>query len=456
LKIFLCFGKIEKNIKKVKIMSDIIVAGAGHGGLASAALLAKAGHSVTVYEKNKKEDLGHDWEDRFTFSVLTEILGISEKQLPDDIWCYRGDCAFVSPSKRKKIIINYTSENRQRIMLRKPLIKMLVDYAGKAGVKFSFETEIIAPLINKNRVEGILTDKGKVFADLVIDAAGVYSPLRANLPKYFNIENAPKNGDVFYAYRAYFNKTENITPEAPFEVYLYHEGEKGLSWFYTADNHIDVLIGRIYPLSDEKIKEQLEIFKTDHPWLGDKILSGGNRGVIPVRRPLPVMVADGYAAVGDSAFMTTPMNGMGIDLSLNAGRLLADTVIKAKTDEYTANVLWEYNRDFHIMYGGDTAKNEGLKNSLLTLPGKGVDFLFENDVIQSSDLAGAGKNTNIGALLGKFTRGMKNPSYFFTIINGLLKGAKTSALYKAPPMSYDLDEILKWKNHIEENDISIN
>ena len=43
------------------------------------------------------------------------------------------------------------------------------------------------------------------------------------------------------------------------------------------------------------------------------MLHGGQFRVIPVRRPLTLLVGDGYAAVGDSAFMTTPMNGMGIE-----------------------------------------------------------------------------------------------------------------------------------------------
>ncbi|MBQ3051771.1 MAG: NAD(P)-binding protein, partial [Clostridia bacterium] len=32
----------------------IIVAGAGHGGLTAAALLAKAGFDVTIYERNEE------------------------------------------------------------------------------------------------------------------------------------------------------------------------------------------------------------------------------------------------------------------------------------------------------------------------------------------------------------------------------------------------------------------
>ena len=38
----------------------IIVAGLGHGGIAAAAQLAKAGFDVTVYEQKKEGTLGYD------------------------------------------------------------------------------------------------------------------------------------------------------------------------------------------------------------------------------------------------------------------------------------------------------------------------------------------------------------------------------------------------------------
>lgn len=58
----------------------ILVAGAGHGGLAAAALLAKDGHCVTVFEKNTRGSVGYDWEDRFTFSLLSDI---TKKDIPE-------------------------------------------------------------------------------------------------------------------------------------------------------------------------------------------------------------------------------------------------------------------------------------------------------------------------------------------------------------------------------------
>lgn len=433
---------------------NIIIAGAGHAGLVAGAILAKNGCSVTVYEKKQENELGHDWEDRFTFSLLADLLGISEKELPKDAWRYRGDCAFLSPRQKTKVTIRYTEATRQKVMWRKPLIRLLLDNAKKCGVKFAFGTDIVAPIVDNGKVIGIRTAQGDKNGDLVIDCAGIFSPVRSNLPESFGIEKMPRKGDVFYAYRAYFDRLDGYNKEnAPFEVYLYHECEQGLSWHCTNENSVDILIGRIEKLTDKKVEEQLALFRRKRPWTGTEILHGGQYGVIPVRRPLTKMVANGYAAAGDSAFMTTPMNGMGIDLSLQAGRLLAETVLTAK--DCSAESLWSYNRDFHRLYGGDAAKNEGLKNSLLSMPSEGVDFLFDNEVIQGSDLAGAGKNTKLSALLGKFVRGMKQPEYFFTIIGGLMKGSKASKLYKHAPEHYDEEQIRIWNDKIAALDIRV-
>ena len=187
--------------------------------------------------------------------------------------------------------------------------------------------------------------------------------------------------------------------------------------------------------------------------MGKELLHGGTYGFIPVRRPLTKMVTDGYAAVGDSAFMTTPMNGMGINLSLHAGRLLAETVIDA--DSADAGTLWQYNRLFHIRWGGDTAKNEGLKNALLNLPGEGVDFLFESGVVSASDLAGAGQTTKLSALLQKFFRGIARPDWFFTVLGGIVRGMKVAALYKKAPEDFSPDAVQNWSNKIAALDIPI-
>lgn len=74
----------------------IVVAGAGHGGVIAAAKLAKEGFDVTVYEKKKRENIGHDWEDRFDFQTVLDA--VEKDEMPDGAWKYRGNTVFVSPS----------------------------------------------------------------------------------------------------------------------------------------------------------------------------------------------------------------------------------------------------------------------------------------------------------------------------------------------------------------------
>lgn len=428
---------------------DVLIAGAGHGGLAAGAILAGAGHSVTVLEEKQRDALGHDWEDRFTFSVLCDALGIAERDLPADVRRVRGDCTFVSPDQKTHVDVHFPKGAEQKVMWRQPLMRMLLDRAAACGVRFAFGTRVEKPLVKNGRVTGLCTDAGALSADLVIDAAGVFSPVRMNLPPECGVEKSPKRGELFYAYRAYFDRIENVpVPDIPFEVYLRHAGEAGLSWFCTNPDTVDVLIGRVDPLTKEQVEAHLQSFRASHPWMGDQIVHGGQYGFIPVRRPLTRMVADGYAAVGDSAFMTTPMNGMGIDLSLRAGRLLAETVLAHPA--CTAADLWHYNRDFHRMYGGDTAKNEGLKNALLTMPEADVNFLFSNRVIESADLAGAGQNMNLPALLGKLVRGMRKPPAFGSVLRGLLRGGRTQTLYKKAPEDFSPDAVGRWSRKINE------
>ena len=416
----------------------ILVAGAGHGGLTAAALLSKQGHDVTVYEKKKREEIGYDWEDRFTFALLEDLTG---KKIPEDSWRYRGDCAFISPSYKSSVIINYTDENRQKIMQRKPLLNMLIEFASENNVRFEFENNV-SLITEDDAVKGLSTAYGDVYADLVIDACGVLSPLRSSLPEKYLVEKNLSKGELFYVRRAYFNKTDSTLPDVPFEVYLCHDREPGLSWCCVNDDSVDILIGRTEPVDKDKFDSCVSSFREKHPFIGEEIIHGGIYGTIPVRRCLPVMIAPGYAAAGDSAFMTTPMNGMGIDLSMHAGMILADEIIKS--GDCSIGTLWNYNKRFIKEYGAVTAKNEGLKNSLLKMAESGVDFLFDNEVIQSSDLSGAGSDTSFSSLMGKFIRGMRNPKYFFALLGGLTAGAKLMKTMKNIPDNYNLSEIAGW------------
>ena len=71
----------------------------------------------------------------------------------------------------------------------------------------------------------------------------------------------------------------------------------------------DVLVGKFEPFKKGEVKEFVDYLRTINPIIGKKKVRGGQYAEIPVRQSLAVMTADGYAAIGDSAFMTIPLLG---------------------------------------------------------------------------------------------------------------------------------------------------
>lgn len=335
---------------------------------------------------------------------------------------------------------------------RKQLYKILLDYAEEKGVNFVFNTHIIGPIMDGLRVVGIETADGEVYGDMVIDAAGVNTPIRSNLPTGCNVDRDYAYGEVFYAYRAYFDKIEGHEPEVDYEVFLVPYGEKGISWTVTEKDCTDILIGRLVPLSKAEVEENLEKMRQFSPQIGTKLLRGGGIYQIPVRRPLSVMVCDGYAAVGDSAYMTIPMNGSGICASLRAGVMLADTIFADKNEEYSAKTLWNYNKRYILHFGLNFASVDILKNIILSLSTEGLDFLFDKQIITQNDLNfGQAKDSDglaASDLLGRVARGISKLPTLLRTAGALSKGDSAKKIYREIPEEYEENAVLKWKRDV--------
>lgn len=422
----------------------IIIAGAGHGGLIAGALLAEKGYDVTVYERNIRDGLGYDWED----SVEKKIFRECSLPEPDESAYRPGrSMKFYNPNLRSSITVNPSGEGTIMIE-RKYLYKMLLENAEEKGVRFVFNTEILSPITDGLRVIGIRTTDGDVFGDLVIDAAGINSPVRRNLPVCCNVDRDYDYGECFYAYRAYFDKLPAPEPEIPYEVFLKPGGERGISWVITWGDEVDVLIGKMQPPSKRELEAELEKMREFSPQIGRKELRGGQIGQIPVRRPLSVMVCDGYAAVGDSAYMTLPMTGSGICASMRAGMILADVVSNDKNDEFSAKTLWEYNKRYILHFGLNFAAIDILKNIIICMETEGINFLFDKQIISENDMKfgkGQGGNMSFSDMASKAFKGIGNLPVLFRTAGALSKGDAVKKVYREIPQEYDEAAVLKWK-----------
>lgn len=425
-------------------MKKIIVAGAGHGGITAALNLVRAGFDVTVYEKQNREDLGYDWVDCMRKDDFDETGFIR----PDDSnFGPLADQGYFCPKKSVKIVVEKDYGGRIGYIERKFLIKYIIDNAEKEGVKFVFNTPVISALYDSKRVTGIkVSENGEekeILADMVIDAAGMNSPVRSTLPEAFGICRKPYSDETFCTWRGSFRKTKDFTAEPKNTIYFYHCGKSGMDWAINEDEYIDILIGGFGSLTQDDINKALADFRKDYP-IEAEVARGGTTDCIPLGRFLAVMVCNSYAAVGNSAFMTEPLSGSGIDMSMRAGKLLADTIIEADGD-YSTKKLWKYNYLAYKKLAEKQYNNLIVKSFLSVLTADDVDFFFEKKILTAKEIGGGGNTKFTPADIISKLSILSKPR----LIPGLLKVGKKALMVgqvkKAVPEVYSKEAVAKWE-----------
>jgi len=371
---------------------NIIVAGGGHGGIAVASILSRNGYDVTVYEKNSRENMGYDWTDIFDPKALAKA-GIPMPE--ESLFEYKTDMTFYSPDEKTAIKQQVPQDQLEIKMERKDIYNLLISTAEKSGVKFVYDCNIESAIIKDNRVVGINTAIGKIYGDLIIDACGCESPVRISLPEEFGIQRHPSKNEKFYVYRAFYNKGCQTQTKDKYKVCLLPEGKLGIGWVATEAEYTDLLIGRFEPFDMDEVERTAEFFRSRNDSLGIEVKRGGKLVQIPVRQPLSVMVANGYAAIGDSAFMTVPIIGSGIANSLRAAPVLAKAVMDDRTETYTAETLWQYQYKFYKALGAGLAPLAAVKLLLTRITPEQLDYIFEKGILTWREMTITADSTSI-------------------------------------------------------------
>lgn len=435
-------------------MSRITVAGAGHGGLTAAYNLALAGHSVEVFEKNDRNKTGHDWHDGLSLLTFDRV----NMPRPDKSLLHPNkDMLFYNPKKTLTLELNFPETSTTYFMDRKELVLYLIEQCENAGVVFHFNTEVLSAAWGADRVRGIkIKDEGgktkTVFADLVIDAAGIDSPVRKSLPKRFGIMNDIPDNDAFYVYRAYYEKTDKSFFDPRYSVYFFHCGHPGMDWMITEEDYMDVLIGQFGKIDETVIEDALKDFREEYPYLGEKLLRGGYISKIPLTRTLPKITANGYAAVGDSAGMTVPLNGCGIDLSMLAGGLLASAAAGVADGSYSEKRLWPYQQRYCLFHGNELVVVALLRAFLATLKAKNIDFLMESEILTQNEisLATGGSGGISFAYIMKKLKAILPQSYLLPAAAISMRGViKLKKISLNIPGEYSKEKISRWQNLYE-------
>ncbi len=428
----------------------VIIVGANQASLTLAEFLGKGGLDVCVYEKEKRENVSYDWHDDMHPSVF-EKVGIP---MPDSsIYFPKGDWSFVSPDAGSITRIYQDKEKVDLSVERRKLNDYLYNRA-KQYVQFYYETPVTRVTTDANRVTGVeLYDGTIISADLVVDVSGAESVCRASLPESLRIQRRTNKGDLFKAYRAFVNRVAGVpAPELHTnKAYLKHLGEAGISWciWDKPSDTVNVLVGRIDELKKTDFERAYKALRDDNPIIGDEIVRGGRMCTIPVRRPISKMVADGYALVGDSAFMTIPMLGSGMASGIVASRMLADVILQPEGDPFSVENLYQYQVRFMREMGARFSGVEMMKNWLLSAPSDKVAFLFNAGVLSEEDL----KVSCVGELIKltpvsmvkKAVKGRKELPLLIQMSMLLMKINKQIKIAENIPDKYDEDKFIEWQ-----------
>ncbi len=426
----------------------IIVAGLGHGGIAVAAILARAGFDVTVYEQKKEGTLGYDWTDIFAPDALA-VAGMPMP--PKDKFEYKEDMTFFGPSMKTGLRQHVPQDKLEIKMERRDIYAHFINHALECGAEIKYEHKVLGPIILGNRVVGIKTDKGDIYGDLVIDSCGMNSPVRMNLPEEFGIEKEVARNEKITIFRAFFNKANDEAVEAKFKVMLFAGGELGVNWIASEDDHTDLLMGRFEDFTLEDVERFSEFLRETNPRLGTEIIRGGQFVEIPVRQPLSVMVADGYAAIGDSAFMTVPLIGSGIANCLKASRILANAIIADKNQSFSAETLWKYQQGYYKELGAGLAPLACGKLLLLSLTPEEVDYVMDNGILNEdlmtigADFTGLGSvNIDPRALINQAKQVCHDAELLKKIIACGVRMGKAVAACAMMPKKYNAKRVRSW------------
>jgi len=467
---------------------DVIVAGGGLAGTIAA-------QSVSYYSNQKLSVLVIDRNSEFmpgrkSFSGWTCGDAVSKEAVdymaerikapwsePEIEHHVKGVMAF-SPDRQTAIPF----DGAGYMLNRQKLPEVQNKRAKKRGINFEFEINLTGLLYDDNQVIGVegidnkTKEPFKKTSKVVIDTTGITSMLRNGIKNTTKIEKKIDRRDIESTgrYIMYFeNGQEDLTEFDPDYCIIHLDQDiapGGYGWvFPKGQNKVNIGLGVEKSLLDQR---NARLRKTDtvsslidqyvarnramkNPKLSedpiDKNNATGNFQV-SVRRQNDCLVANGYAIVGDAAWMPKPLDAGGIGPALVAGTIIGKCVVEAiESGDVTEKGLWKYNKEFINEYGYKTAGLEVFRRLIQTLTNDQISygmkhFLGDLDVEAISkgehpDFSMVGKIGMMirGALNKKLAKGLR----YTTQQNKWL----TQHYYNFPNSPEEFDE---WKNKLHQ------
>lgn len=316
-----------------------------------------------------------------------------------------------SPDRQNKVLF----EGEGYLFNRKLTPQRQVSDAKKFGTEFWFGATAERLVAENGYITGVTGRRSdgspfKATARIVVDATGSSSVLRRFLPIESHIEKEIDMDDVVGTgrYILDFDPARDDATYFSADYCIIHLDQfiapAGYAWvFPKGKTKVNIGLGvsksgldrrnKRFGLNDN-LQSLIDKYLADNPVIKNARQSdgpadsGNTKGnwQVPVRRHNDCMVANGFAIVGDSAWMPRPIDAGGISPSIYGGTILGKVVAQAlEANDSSEAALWKYNVEYMQTHGYPMASFEVLRRYLQTVTNDQINygmkhFLSEEDV----------------------------------------------------------------------------
>jgi len=348
---------------------DIAVIGAGPAGAAAAIQAARLGASVAVFEKAAygRDKVCGDGLTPRAVGALNELkIDMTDAHHIDGL-------RMIANSTRRELDWPTTTRfpSHGAVWPRRRLDAALIDAAAEAGAEIIWETEVL-PIMDGDRVTGVEAGNERWEAGLVVIATGAPGQV-ARMVGATKVANEPFG----LAIRSYVESPRHA--DRHLEAHLTMRDGNGNSvpgygWMFPAgDGTVNIGVGALNTMKGFKglnLNTLIDLYHAQvrEEWEIGPYLEKPRASRLPMstqRRHGP-----GWVAIGDAAGLINPMNGEGIDYSLESGMLAADLFITdplTAPDRYDALIGERFDsflrtgRRFSFLIGHPWILNTGLR-----------------------------------------------------------------------------------------------
>lgn len=321
-------------------MGDVAVVGGGPGGSTVATVLARRGHRVTLFER-ERFPRAHIGESLLPASVpILEELGVRDEV--ERAGCLRKFGATMVWGRDPEPWSWYFRETNVRYphayqVWRPQFDQILLDASRAAGTDVRERSSVSSVRFEGGRAVGVLTaDGSSIDADFVVDASGQ----RALIGHALGLRRWDHDFRNMAVY-GYFEGARRLDPPNETNILVESYGE---GWFWTIPLHVGVVsVGAVVDADTARrrirgdaladfLHAEIARSTLTRRLLADASLVDGPHSLRDWSYTSDRTVGDGWILVGDAACFVDPLFSSGVHLALSAGMMAAAYVDCALSD----------------------------------------------------------------------------------------------------------------------------